>query len=351
MEKRLSGGYIQFWDDDRMNVDATWKGVVSEMKSLGRDTTHGIEHGMDTIIIQYMSYLAKLPKSMSIASMILDHAKENGMKVFLGLYQNPAVEAGSLISISGGELERSKRESLKVAGDLKTAFEHYEDTFCGWHIPLESWMSNYDPATTADLHKYYKELTAGLKSILPKKVLISPFINGENPGDNTNFKRTDPDKAGTKYTEILRDTGIDFLALQDGVGHDYISVSHPDLPEYFAEMCDACKENNVELWANVESFDWIKEAKQGTATDIGRFTLQLEVAQRASRIVTFDFFHYMNIKNILDGTARPTSPPTSPPTPTSYKDRVEALNQGYREWLAERKGKTSIESEPCVSLS
>lgn len=335
MEKRLSGGYIQFWDDDRMNDDARWNGVVSEMKSLG----------MDTIIIQYMSFLAKFPESMSIASMILKYAKENKMKVFLGLYQDQDVNVGSPESIKGRELERSKEKSLEIADKLKTAFECYEDTFHGWHIPLESWMSDYDKTTTDNLNKYYRELTAGLKSILPKKVLISPFINGENPGDNTNFKRADPEKAGKKYTEILRDTGIDFLALQDGVGHDYISVSHPDLPEYFAEMCDACKENNVELWANVESFDWIKEAKQGTATDIGRFTLQLEVAQRASRIVTFDFFHYMNFNNILDGTARPLSPSH----PHRYKYRVEALNKGYQAWLAGRQ--TSIELGPCVSLS
>ena len=334
MEKRLSGGYIQFWGNNQMNVDATWKGVVPEMKSLG----------MDTIIIQYMSFLAKLPESMSIASMILKYAKENNMKVFLGLYQDTAVKPGSLRSIEGGELERSKRKSLEIAGELKTAFAaDYEDTFYGWHIPLESWMSNYDEEKTANLNKYYRELTAGLKSILPKKVLISPFVNGENPGDNTNLKRASPQQAGSKYTEILRDTGIDFLALQDGVGAKHISVTDPDdrdlLKKYFEAMCGACEANNVELWTNVENFTSI--SGKGTATDIDRFKLQLKVAQRASRIVTFDFFHYMNINNILLGTTRPDS----------YENDVGTLNQGYREWLAERKGKTSIESEPCVSLS
>lgn len=61
MEKRLSGGYIQFWGG--MNVDATWQGVVSEMKSLG----------MDRIIIQYMSSFVPFAESMSIASMILKY--------------------------------------------------------------------------------------------------------------------------------------------------------------------------------------------------------------------------------------------------------------------------------------
>lgn len=334
MEKRLSGGYIQFWGDNQMNVDATWKGVVPDMQSLG----------MDTIIIQYMSSFVPFAESMSIASMILKYAKENKMKVFLGLYQDPTVKVGSRSSIKGRELERSKEKSLEIAGELKTAFEHdYEDTFYGWHIPFESWMSDYDETTTANLNNYYKKLTAGLKSILPKKVLISPFINGTNIGSGANFERTDPDKAGTKYTEILRDTGIDFLALQDGVGTGYISVSHPDLPKYFTAMCDACKANNIQLWANVESFDWIKEFEEGTATDIDRFKLQLKAAQRASRIVTFDFFHYMNFNNILDGTARPPSP--SPPH--AYKDRVKALNEGYQKWLAVRQ--TSIESGPCVS--
>lgn len=327
MKKRLSGGYIQFWGGNQMNKDATWQGVVSEMNALR----------MDTIIIQYMSFLAKLPESMSIASMIFKYAKENRMKVFLGLYQDTAVGAGSLLSIEDGELETSKSESLKIASELKTAFEGYGDTFYGWHIPLESWMSNYDETITANLNKYYKELTAGLKSILPKKVLISPFINGSNDtSSDPNLRRAMPEEAGKKYAEILRDTGIDFLALQDGVGMGYISVSDPDLPQYFAALCDACKANNIALWANVESFNWIRASQQGTATDIGRFTQQLDVAQRASRIVTFDFFHYMNIKNILDGTARPPS----------YRSDVEALNHGYKGWLAATR-QTSIESGPC----
>lgn len=243
------------------------------------------------------------------------------MKVFLGLYQ--------------GELETSKeKKSLDIAGKLKTAFEHYEDTFYGWYIPLESWMSDYDDTTTANLNNYYKELTAGLKSILPKKVLISPFIGAK-------ILRTDPDKAKTKYTEILRDTGIDFLALQDGVGAGHINVSDPDLSEYFAAMCDACKANNIELWTNVESFKKVDEdgKVKRSAAEKARFIQQLDVAQRASRIVTFDFFHYMNINNILLGDDRPSH----------YEGEVRALNKGYRAWLAARQ--TSIESEPCVSLS
>ncbi|MCI5221942.1 MAG: DUF4434 domain-containing protein [Candidatus Electrothrix sp. AR4] len=324
MEKRLSGGYIQLWLG--MNKDATWKGVVSEMKSLG----------MNTIIIQYMSSGVTFCESVSSAAMILKYAHENDMKVFLGLSKGD-VAAGSSASIRTDKLRESKKECEAVACMLKKAFKD-EPAFYGWHIPLESWMSNYDETTTANLHDYYKELTAELKRILPKKVLISPFVNKPNEEHHTNLKRTTPERVGIKYTKILQDTGIDFLALQDGVGAEYISVSEPNLPKYFAEMCDACKANNIELWANVESFKKLvlsDDSVKRTAADIQRFEQQLAVAQGSSRIVTFDFFHYMNIKNILLGTARPDG----------YEDAVGALNEGYKRWLAARE--TTIESESC----
>ncbi len=319
MEKRLSGGYIQLWGG--MNEDETWKAVVSEMKSLG----------MDRIIIQYMSSGVNLDESMSIASMILKYAKRKNMEVFLGLQKGLT---GDLSSVELVNLDTSKEKSLKIADRLKTAFEH-EEKFYGWHIPLESWMSNYDDATTVNLQNYYKSLTTELKKILPKKVLISPFVNSPNIGSKTNLKRTTPEETRATYTTILQDTGIDFLALQDGVGAGHISVSDPGLPEYFSAMCDACKENNIELWANIESFTWISGIGKGTASDIERFRKQLEVAQGASRIITFDFFHYMNSTSILTGDSRPTG----------YKQAVIALNQGYRAWKEERE--TSKKAEPC----
>jgi hypothetical protein len=304
MEKRLSGGYVQLWE--AMNKDEIWEVVIPEMKSLG----------MDTIIIQYMSSFLEFDKSMPIAAMILKYAKQNNMKVFLGLQQG---NTGHSSSVQPDKLNISKDACKNIAKDLKVAFENYEDTFYGWHIPLESWTGNYNDETINHLQWYYKTLTEELKNVLPKKVLISPFINGP---------RTTPEHTRTIYTKILKDTEIDFLALQDGVGAEHISVSNPDLPEYFAAMCDACKANNIELWANIESFT------KGTATDIDRFTQQLDVAQGASRIVTFDYFHYMN-SDPLWGTDRPDG----------YTEAVKLLHQRYRAWREGRQ--TLIETEAC----
>jgi len=168
-------------------------------------------------------------------------------------------------------------------------------------------------------------------------VLISPFINAENAG------RISPERTRVVYTEILQDTGIDFLALQDGVGAGHISVDDPDLPVYFEKMCAACTANDIEMWVNIENFT-IPEGEKDkpkprlTAADSARLLKQLNLAQGGSRIVTFDFFHYMNTGYILGETGGTARPP-------GYGRAVRELNRKYKDWLSVRA--TTLTGGPC----
>jgi len=316
MIKRLSGGFIQLWSDDRLINDERWRRVLSEMKELE----------MDTAIIQFMDTAEsiKFDESWRIAEIIFTYAQQYDIKVFLGLYGPPEGELGSSDSVTVEKLNISKAESIRVATLLEEKFRD-EQQFYGWYLPLESWTGNYNQVTIANLNSYYKGLTAAVKGLLPdKKVLISPFINAG---------RTTPAKTRDVYTEILRDTGIDILALQDGVGAGYINVDDPELPAYFTEMCAACTGNNIAMWGNVESFT--RKDGNMTAADPARFLKQLDLAQTGSRIITFDFFHYMNTGYILEGTARPPR----------YKETVKLLNRKYKAWLAARE--TTLSDGRC----
>ncbi|WLE98487.1 MAG: DUF4434 domain-containing protein [Candidatus Electrothrix communis] len=324
MTKRLSGGYIQLWPNNGLASHNVWSPVLAEMNELG----------MDTAIIQFMDTAdsIKLDESLSIAKIIFTYAQQYDIKVFLGLYGPPEGEVGSYGSVTPQKLSISLSESVRVATVLEEKFRD-EQKFYGWHLPLESWTGDYNQTTITNLNSYYKELTAAVKGLLPdKKVLISPFINAENAG------RISPERTRVVYTEILQDTGIDFLALQDGVGAGHISVDDPDLPVYFAEMCAACTVNDIEMWVNIESFKRDEQEPKWTAADSTRFLNQLDLSQGGSRIVTFDFFHYMNTGYILGetgGTARPHG----------YGRAVRKLNRKYKEWLAARE--TTLTDGPC----
>ncbi|MCW5206501.1 DUF4434 domain-containing protein [Desulfobulbus sp. F5] len=321
MKKRLCGGYIQLWKDNRLTAPAVWEKVLLEMKELC----------MDTAIIQFMDTAdgIKLDESKLMARIILKYAQQNHIKVFLGLYGHSDV--GHPDSVKPEQLNTSKIKSIAVARYLTTQFRE-EKAFYGWHLPLESWTENYPSATITNLNGYYKSLTAELKRMLPdKKVLISPFIN---------VGRNEPGTVQETYTKILHRTGIDFLALQDSVGAKYISVNDPELPTYFAAICAACTANQIEMWANAESFALSpfldNEGKpKKTAAEPARFIKQLELSQGASRIVTFDFFHYMNSRYPLIGDVRPPG----------YKEDVELLNLEYRAWLQRKE--TVIADGPC----
>ena len=314
----LKGGFIQLWTDPKMFQENTWQAVVGEMKELK----------MKTIVIQYMeitsqdgqeqSFLPSLANgNVSPAALILAEANKHRIKVFLGLY-NGRLSGDPSITRRPGYLDEVRRRNRQLA---KTILELYGDqpSFHGWYIPTESWTGKYTEADVDAWNRFYKKTSNSLKRLSPKKkILISPFISRRK-------ERSSPSKTQQNYTRILAKTKIDFMALQDGVGAGATSIDSPKIiRQHFKYMKRACQANRIKLWGNIESFQKMSnpgEDDRLVPARIARFNKQNKiVSTQVKKLITFDFFHYMNSKIVLDSNI----------WNATYVERIQTLNRRYR---------------------
>lgn len=278
---RLDGGFIQYqpW---MMNLSPEdWRAEMADFRRAG----------MKTLILQWLasgdaSFLAG-EGQRDPTRVILEEADRIGMQVFLGLAMDNAWwnrwnDDAFLDKIAG--------RSAALAREIRHRYGQHA-SFGGWYVPLETWDQDYTPEEVTRLRRCFRSISDACKRESGERpVAISPFISG----------KASPEVLGRVYASLLKDSGIDLVLLQDGVG---ARGWDDNLEEYvipaFRAMRDACLSAGVELWANVESF---RLRPGGTATqpagfetaEYARLARQLAAeAPFVRRCVTFDLFHYL----------------------------------------------------------
>jgi Domain of unknown function (DUF4434)/Domain of unknown function (DUF5109) len=284
----LDGAFIQF---DRSNaVDPKnrltadqWRAVLSAMKQAGLRTVilQRLQHDSDV-------YWSDRPDDPTAVT--LDYARDNGMQVFIGLrsLEDDKWSAEKFKSDADG-VAREKDASLKFIRGLPARYPAHP-AFAGWYLSHEigneaDWFAHPDR-----LHGFFRALRDECKARAPgKPVALSPYFN-PCPGHMT------PAEFGRAYAAFLDGAKVDVIMLQDGVGERRIGATEvvARAGPFFAEFESLCRERKVQLWGNVESFD--NDAAENRApTDIRRLSVQIGcAAPYVRRLVTFDFFHYMN---------------------------------------------------------
>ena len=280
---RISGGFFQYWDELYNWPPETWQAVLGSMK----------DARMNTVIIQMQvtensdgslhSYISPAGK-MDATETILYYADTNGFRVFLGLY-GPNWNHDMTGSNFLFETQSRMGVVARQVWDRYLSGGHHK-SFAGWYIPYESWTGNYTQAEVDRLRGFFQAIHASCQQISgDMPLLISPFISVSRPS---------PCRVEELYRQILNQSGIDILMLQDSVGAQQWETNiQQRVAPYFQAFQNACNATGVKLWANIESFRTLNNVVG--PCDVARMKKQLDASGPfVEDFITFDFVHYMN---------------------------------------------------------
>lgn len=176
----------------------------------------------------------------------LTAADEHGIDVYVGLQRNE--EWWERYSSDAEWLSEQAEVSNALADELWENYGHHE-SFAGWYLEFE--VDNWHHTTRdhwTNLTAYYSEVTEHLHQLsgdLP--VVIAPFFTPE--------AELGPEEWTEMWAFILPDSGIDVIALQDGVGVGNLELD--EVGQWFRATVDAIEQagTGTALWADTETMD------------------------------------------------------------------------------------------------
>lgn len=174
---------------------------------------------------------------------LLGELGRRGMRVYLSTLQAPAWWTHP---DPAPEIERAT-ERIE---SLERRYGHHR-SFEGFYIPYECYVMWGPTAETATA--LYRGVSAACKRTAPdKKTLISPFFILDDRQLLGDFRWAAPDEYEAFWTDILRDSDIDTVALQDSGEHLACYTLEQRAP-FFAAMRSACDATGAAFWANIET--------------------------------------------------------------------------------------------------
>ena len=285
---RFSGSFLQYWDEMQSWPPENWRTLLDSMSELK----------MNTVIVQMQvrenddgtlhSFIGPAGQPDATET-ILSYADTNGFKVFLGLY----LPNWNHDMLGSNFLFETQNQMATVAQQSWNRYlsGNRHPSFAGWYIPYEPWTADYQPGEVELLRSFFQSIHASCQLISGDAPLaVSPFISAYRPP---------PCVVEQHYRQLLDQSGIGILLLQDSVGAQQWESNIPQRVEPYARAFqNACQATGVKLWANIESFQ-ISSGVFGPC-DANRLKKQFEAeAPFAENSVTFDFLHYMNPKVFL----------------------------------------------------
>ncbi|HPY30391.1 MAG TPA: DUF4434 domain-containing protein [Verrucomicrobiota bacterium] len=151
-------------------------------------------------------------------------------------------------------------------------------SFKGFYVPYETyvmWGAQRELARTL-----YREVAAACKAIAPTKpVMISPFFILDETQVLGDFRWATPADYTEFWIDILHDSAIDIVALQDR-GEHLAYYTDAQCAPFFAAMKQACDVTGKQLWANVETGELLVDSP---ADYVARFGLKTHVNDPRTR--------------------------------------------------------------------
>lgn len=259
--------------------DEQWAADLDNMKDVGIDTVVI----MRSVFYNKCLYPSKVFPTLKeegedFIGFILRETQKRDMSVYIGLYiSNLTWNDGDY----WGEIEQNKiliDEMLALYGDIPS--------FKGWYIPHETGSNIYN----------IKETMGGLAALCKEKspeklVLISPFFRGINLYPEP----LDPKRTAREWRNIFEVCGkhIDICAFQDG------TVKLEDYAEYLSEIKKVTDEFDIQLWANVETFERdVRSMFFPIPFDVLRRKIKI-AEQYVERCMTFEFSHFLSPQSIF----------------------------------------------------
>lgn len=160
-------------------------------------------------------------------------------------------------------------ELARARERIQTLLERYgpHPSFKGFYVPYETyvmWSAQRELARTL-----YRDVAAACKAVAPTKpVMISPFFILDEAQVLGDFRWATPADYAEFWTDILRDSAIDIVALQDR-GEHLAYYTDAQCAPFFAAMKQACAITGKQLWANVETGELLMDSPEDYVATFG----------------------------------------------------------------------------------
>ncbi|MCL4514940.1 MAG: DUF4434 domain-containing protein [Firmicutes bacterium] len=266
-----------------------WTTEFGTMKRAGIDTVIVIRAGLGEKLACPARTISKhvptLPVYQDLIALFLKLAAQNGMRLFLGLYDSNRFWYRNDWQTEVGINKEFIREMLDRYGS--------SPAFAGWYLPHET------PDTSFRIIEIQTSLAEEIRKLSGLPILISPYF----------FGRLDPmlvvalqEKAFPRsveehvrqWSEIFsRLEGlVNYCAFQDG------TVEFLKLEEFVRATAEIARKHQIELWSNLETFDRDTPIKF-PPIDWRKLAYKLEAVQpHVSKVITFEFSHFLSPHSI-----------------------------------------------------
>lgn len=294
----IAGSFIQLNREKAERTVEEWREDFRGIKSLGGNLLV-LQWVAEEPVLYFESadqdQLRGMTEMYPSLERIFTAAEKEGMEVLLGLQHHPEfwkqIKGREKVIQDFFRIRMARNEQLQRA--LLEAFGD-RSIWTGYYIPDEiddlTWRA---PNMAALMGDYLHAMAEILRANDPDRAIsISAFFRG----------RTAPEFVVENFRDMLFDTGIDYLLLQDGVG-----VGDPPLPYvhlYYEAFANHWRDDGSEgqgrlpdLWAVIETFTQVSEAdepfKPKTAA-VERVIEQVEIAQTYfDRLILFTYDDYI----------------------------------------------------------
>lgn len=245
--------------------------------------------GFDTLIIQYAAFsgtayyrsqvIPNLRGDGNVIQTLLDEAAVRGMKVWLGTSHGDGWGDWS-------RLKQEADENKRVIDELASLYAQHP-AFAGWYIPHELQLQG-GAVVSQVITSFYATIADYARSKTPgKPVSIAPYFYVPK----SVWTKFSPPRVDSKVWErFLRETKVDVIMLQDGIGANP-GRTLEEIAPYYRAMREAADRVGIEFWNDLENFD----ASNWQPTTAERVVKQLEFsAPYVHKTVIFEFNHYMS---------------------------------------------------------
>ncbi len=287
--------------------------------------------GLETLLLNgiqhHLQWLEDHPDSDRL-DWLLGELDRRGMQAILETYTGH-------LWYGDWDLEREIAGNQKVISELGRRYGKHPSLY-GLYIGYEIYLVWGKQSRW--IRELYTAITALCREATPHaKVAISPFFIFDDQKRLGDFRYAQPEEYEAWWTETLRQSGIDILALQDSGEHLSFTSIEQRRP-FLAAVQRACANAEKTFWVNVETGhlrceDWTaylrdfncpvndpKTQKAWEAVPQERLEAKLRLAaQYGERIITWGYQQYLS----------PTGAWTGKPSQETLK-----AYQAYREYFA-----------------
>lgn len=281
----FTSSFIQFW----YAKDFTLEKWIEELQMLK-------DIGISEIILQsivdtknkYAVYPTEIngyevnEKDMILFA--LDAAKIVGIKVRVGLGGNDDWWEKGWCDFNW--LSDEAAINKKIVNEIFEKYGYHE-ALGGWYIPYEfSDSFSTTKLQQANLNLFYKSIAKELKDKNNNlDIMIAPFYNSNK------YKTRCMELWSEIVQDVLINTGIDILSLQDSIGVGFNTIDNVGMLFYYTKQ--ATDSLGIKLYADIETFNTTDNGNV-PATKEQIFMRMLEVDPYVEGFVAFSINHYQN---------------------------------------------------------